>query len=106
MWQAWTNGILGLWLAVVPFLAMDTLSVKLNNALVGLVVAIVAWYVPKEKSWQRWSAMILGVWVFIASFFPGLLEGSPYLWNNLISGLLIAIAGFAVLGKISVAKHA
>ena len=106
MRQPWTNGILGLWLALAPFISMDVPSVKLNNILVGLIVAAVNWYVPKEWTWQRWTAMILGAWIFVAGFIPGLAGGSDYVWSNLISGLLIAISGFTGHGKSPAAKHA
>ena len=99
MWQAWTDGILGLWLALAPLLSMDVPSVKLNNIFVGLVVAVVGWYVPKERGWQRWVTETLGYWVLIASFIPDLVEGYPYLWNNLVSGILIAVGGFTMLHK-------
>lgn len=101
MWQVWTNCILGLWLAISPFVSMDFESAKINNLLVGLTVAVVSWYTPKIKIWQRYILIILGTWIFIASLIPTLFEGSGYLWNNLIAGLLIAIIGIASGNKIT-----
>jgi sulfite exporter TauE/SafE len=106
MWQAWTNGILGLWIGVAPFLLTDVSSVKLNNILAGAIVAVVGWYIAKEKAWQRWLTIILGAWMFVAGFIPGLVEGSGYLWNNLLAGILIAIGGFAAMSATAVVKHA
>lgn len=97
MWKAWTNGILGLWLAVAPFVPMDIPSVKINNVLIGAIVAAVGWYIPKEKSWQRWVAIIVGTWMFIAGLTPWFEVGYVYLWNNVISGLLIAVGGLALI---------
>lgn len=99
MWQGWTLGVLGLWLAVAPLLAWDVTSNKVNNALVGLIVALVAWYVPADRPWLRWGCTVVGSWMFTASFFPCLAEGSAYGWNNLVSGtaiLLIAAGGYAL----------
>jgi hypothetical protein len=106
MWQAWTNGMLGLWLAMAPFVSMDVDSNKINNVCVGLIVATVSWYIQKEKSWQRWTTMILGVWIFIASFIPALVEGTGYLWNNLVCGIIIALVAITVGSKSSAVKHA
>lgn len=96
MWQAWINGILGLWIAVAPFVSMDVDSVKINNLLFGLIVAIVSWHIPKEGTRQRWSTMILGAWIFVAGCTPALVEGNVYLWNNLISGLLISMCAITL----------
>jgi hypothetical protein len=99
MWQAWTNGILGVWLAVAAFLQMDVPSAKMNDIFIGAIVALVAYYMPKEKAWQRWLMIVVGAWVFVAGFIPGLVDGNGYASNNLISGVLIAIAGFAAFTR-------
>lgn len=106
MWQAWTIGVLGLWLALAPFTALDVPSVTMNNTFVGCIVITVAWYyLHEDKSWQRWATMILGIWVLIAGFIPALVEGYPYLWNNLIAGILMAVGGYALLRKNPLAEH-
>jgi len=106
MWQAWVNGILGLWLIVAAFLGFGATANLWNDLIVGLVVAIVSLTILKEKPWQAWLALILGVWMIIAAFIPSLVSGSGYIYNDVISGLIIAIAGFAALGKSQVQKVA
>jgi len=49
----------------------------------------------KEATWQGWTTGILGVWIFIAAF----LNFSPTvnMWDNLIVGIIVAIAGFKMI---------
>lgn len=100
MWQAWTIGILGLWLIAASFLKFGPVGILLDNLIVGIIVGIVGFLVVKIKvsSWQGWTAGILGIWLIVASFIPSLRTYTPNLWNDLITGVLVAIAGFAALG--------
>ncbi len=99
MWKGWVNGLLGLWLIVEAFLNFNATAIMWNNIIVGIIVAIVAILMIKEKPWQGWLGLIVGLWVLIAGFIPGLRDHTANLWNALISGILIAIAGFFALGK-------
>jgi hypothetical protein len=99
MWQAWTNAVLGLWLMVAAFLGLGPTVNLWDNLIVGIVVAIASLTILKEKPWQAWLALILGVWMIIAAFIPSLVDGTGYIYNDLISGIIIAIAGFAAFGQ-------
>ncbi|MFO7853505.1 MAG: SPW repeat domain-containing protein [Bacteroidota bacterium] len=105
MWQAWVNGILGLWLMVAAFLGFSPTVNLWNNLVVGLIVAIVGYTFVKQKPWQAWVCMVFGVWMIIAAFIPSLTSGQGYLWNDLISGLIIAIGGFGALGGAKTVKQ-
>lgn len=51
MWQQWINGLLGLWLMIVPFLAMTQQSFMWVVMITGLIVAILAfWGAGRENS--------------------------------------------------------
>jgi len=50
---------------------------------------------PAEKSFNKWLGVLTGIWAIIAAFF--LTEGAGYMWNNIIVGILMAIAGFGAL---------
>jgi uncharacterized membrane protein YccC len=97
-WKAWTTGILGLWLLVAAFLNLGRTGNLWNDLAVGIIVAVVGFWMVREKPWQGWVAGLLGLWTIIAAFIPGLLTGSGLLWNNVIVGAVIALAGFAALG--------
>ena len=70
-----------------------------NDLIVGFVAVVTSLTMLKDKPWQAWLAVIFGVWMIMAAFIPSLVEGTGYVNNDLISGIIIAIAGFASLGK-------
>ncbi len=105
-WKAWTIGILGLWLALVPFLQWGSEAHRWNDLTVGVIVTIVGFAAARAKPWQGWTAGILGLWAIVAAFVPSLLSGTGLMWNNVIVGLLMAVAGFAALGGGEERMHA
>lgn len=98
MWQAWTSALLGIWLIIAAFLKLGDAFVLWDNLIVGILVAIAGFAMIKVKSWQGWTAGILGLWLIVAAFIPSLRVYSFNLWNDLIVGILVAIAGFAAMG--------
>jgi hypothetical protein len=96
-WLGWTSGILGLWLLLSPFLGLGPKGNFWNDLIVGVVVAIVGFGMVQAASWQGWTAGFLGLWLIIAAFIPGVVTGAGLLWNDIIVGLIIAIAGFTAL---------
>ena len=98
MWQAWTNAVLGLWFVVAAFLGFSPSANLWDNLVIGLFVAATSLTILKDKPWQAWLAAIFGVWMIVAAFVPSLVDGSGYVYNDLISGIIIAIAGFASFG--------
>ncbi len=97
MWQAWTNGLLGVWIFISAFLEFNATLNLWNDLVIGALVAYVSYTILKDKSWQAWLGMIVGIWLIIAAFIPSLQVGFGYLWNDVISGTLIMVAGFGAL---------
>jgi len=93
-WQAWTNGILGIWLFIAAFLNFSTTGNLWDNLIVGVIAAIAGFTMIKEHSWQGWTAGILGVWLIISAFTPALQTHTGNMWNDSIVGILLMIAGF------------
>jgi len=94
MWQAWTNGILGVWLFIAAFLSFSATGNLWDNLIVGVITGIAGFTMIKEKNWQGWTAGILGVWLIIAAFIPQLQSHVGNMWNGIIVGGLLMIAGF------------
>ena len=63
------------------------------------MVVIFGFAMVKDKVWQGWTAAIVGVWLVIAAFIPVLQAHTGNLWNDLLSGILIAIAGYGAISK-------
>ncbi len=97
-WKGWTNGILGLWVVVAAFAGLGPKGNFWNDLIVGIIVAIVGFGMVQGAAWQGWTSGLLGLWLIIASFIPGLVGGAGLVWNNLLVGAIVAIAGFAALG--------
>ncbi len=105
MRYAWIMTLLGIWIGLAPFAPLDLASVKLNNFVMGLLAAAVAYQLPKSKEWERWVGIIFGIWVAIASCIPHFIVGSAYLWNNFGSGTLIALAGICARAKTPIGRQ-
>lgn len=99
MWQAWVNGILGIWLVIAAFLNFSPTGNMWDNLIVGIIVGVLGFTMIKTKAWQGWLSGIVGIWLIIAAFIPSLQAHTGNLWNDLIAGILVAIAGFGALGK-------
>jgi len=99
MWQAWTNVILGVWLVIAAFIPMSTTANLWDNLIVGIIVAVAGFAMAKVKAWQGWLAGIIGIWLVIAAFIPALLTHTGNMWNALIAGILLLVAGYGALKK-------
>lgn len=49
MWQQWINGILGLWMIIVPFLGLQGSTFTWTLAITGVVVAILGFWGALEQ---------------------------------------------------------
>ncbi len=97
MWKAWTNGLLGVWIFISAFLEFNATLNIWNGLVIGAIVAYVSYQLLKAKPWQAWLGVIMGIWLIIAAFIPAFQAGTGYLWNDIISGILIMVAGFGAL---------
>jgi hypothetical protein len=98
--------LIGMWIGIAPFVPLDLSSIKLNNFIMGAIVAAASYRLPRGKTWQRWVGVIFGLWVCLSACFPAFVRGSGYLWNNFGSGTLIALAGILAMARHPVRKHA
>jgi len=94
LWQAWTNGILGIWLFIAAFLPFSPTGNLWDNLIVGVITGIAGFTMIKAKTWQGWTAGILGIWLIMAAFIPQLQAHVGNMWNGIIVGILLMIAGF------------
>jgi len=99
MWQGVIAGILGIWGIISAFLIKARTGNFWNDLIVGIVVAVMGFAMVGKKAWQGWTAVILGIWWIIAGFIQGLTTGTGNLVNDIVVGIIVAIAGFAALGK-------
>ena len=99
MWQSWTNALLGIWLIVAAFLDLHPTMNLWDDLVVGIIVLLTSRTLVRGKPWQGWLASMFGGWMIIAAFIPSLTNGAGYAYNDLISGIIITIAGVATFGQ-------
>lgn len=49
MWQQWVNGILGLWVIIIPFVGLGSNS-KIVLIVTGVIIAILGFWGALQKS--------------------------------------------------------
>ena len=103
--KAWINGLLGTWLILAAFLNFAPKANLWDNLIVGVIVGYLGFAMIKEKTWQGWTAGIVGIWLIIAAFVPVLQATAGNMWNDLFSGLVVAIAGYAAISKGATTKE-
>jgi len=95
MWQGWVNGILGIWLIITAFFGASRAFYAWDNFIVGIIIAICGFSMLNVRSWQGTVSIIVGIWLIISAFIPQLHYGAGVYWNDIISGVVALIAGFA-----------
>lgn len=89
--------VAGVWLMITPFVLALTGSAMTNLFFVGLLVALFAlirMLSVETSGYLSWINAILGVWLVISPLFLAALTTAA-VWNSIILGLIIGIAGFS-----------
>lgn len=97
-WRGWTIGVLGVWLAIAAFLTLSAAGVLWDNLIVGILATSLGFALMKHHKWQGRTAAILGLWLIVAAFIPDLQTRVGNMWNVILVGILLMIAGFGALG--------
>ncbi len=105
MWQAWTNGIIGIWLFIAAFLNFSSTGNLWDDLIIGVIAAVAGFAMVKDKPWQGWLTGLVGLWLIIAAFIPSLVVGAGNAWNAVICGILLMVGGFGALGGSDISHH-
>ncbi len=98
--NGWVVGLLGTWVFIVGFLNFSAMGNLWDNLIAGIIIAIFGFGMVPSKPWQGWISGLLGIWLIIAAFIPGVQTGGGSELNEILTGIVISIAGYtAVLGK-------
>ena len=104
-WKDVCNLILGVWLAVSPWvLPLAAESTPAWNAhIVGVVVAVaaIATLIAFHK-WEEWVNAALGAWLIVSPYLLGFATLRDALWNQIIVGVLIG--GLAIWAAVTTAE--
>lgn len=92
----WITGILGLILAVSPFIFgySNDMAALWTSMLVGgatIVVSLLEATRADREQWEYWVAGILGFIAVIAPFIFGFGTNTNAMWTSVVIGVLIAV---------------
>jgi hypothetical protein len=90
------NVAIGFWLVLSPFVVTafnPLLNLKVNNAILGILVflmALIRSSNPERAEWS-WVNVALGIWLIISPFALGLSSIPTAVWHNVITGILVVL---------------
>jgi hypothetical protein len=100
-WKDGGNLVLGLWLAVSPWvLSYAHEAIPAWNAhIVGIVIAVAALAaLVAFQKWEEWANAALGAWLIVSPLIMGFSALAVPLWNQLIVGaLVLGLAAWSAL---------
>jgi|SRR5882724_1157584 len=92
----WITGILGLILAIGPYLFgySSNVAALWTSILIGgatFIVSLAEALQADRQQWEYWTAAILGIAAIIAPFILGFGNISSAMWSSIALGVLIAL---------------
>jgi hypothetical protein len=93
-WRDAGNLLLGLWLAISPWLLSyaGEATPAWNAHAVGVIIAVAALAAfAAFQEWEEWVNVALGAWLVISSYLLGFSNLAAAFWNQLIVGLLVVL---------------
>lgn len=99
----WLTGILGLILAIAPWLfgyANNTVALWTSLIVGGatIIVSLIEGAQAGREQWEYWIAGMLGIIAIIAPFTLGFSAYTNAMWSSVVLGTLIAIFAGTRLG--------
>lgn len=89
-------GLLGFWTIVAGIWRFNPAAELWSNLIAGLIIIVGAFSLLDQHRNAGTLSVILGLWLMISTVIPVLAVGIPFMLNNVITGLILTIAGFAV----------
>lgn len=109
-WISGAAALLGLWIAVSPFLYETVQSVLWNNVVVGAAIFLVSgynFYRVMNGDGTSVSVMslvaLLGLWAVVAPLVLEV-ESQALLWSNVVAGIIVALLAGYVAYSVSAVR--
>jgi hypothetical protein len=93
-WRDAASLILGIWLAVSPWvLSYGAENAATCNACVSgiAIAAVTAAAIMAYRKWEKWLNAILSAWLIVSPFLLGYMWLDSALWNQMVVGVLVGI---------------
>lgn len=91
--------LLGIWLIIAAIWRFVPVLEIWSDLMPGVVTAILGFSLVGLRPGNGWVAGIAGLWMIVSAFIPGFHAGSAILINNIVTGLVMMVAGFTVPGS-------
>jgi hypothetical protein len=91
-WQDVINLVLGLWLAISPWMLSyaSKTTPAWNAHIVGAIIAVAALAALLAfQKWEEWANTALAAWLIVSPYLLGFSAFTDATWNQLIVGLLV-----------------
>ena len=94
----WVTGILGLALAVAPWVLSysDNSTAMWTSVIAGALVALAsaykAWVQDTDQNWEYWAVGVIGIAAIAAPFLLQFSALTEALWTSVIVGALLIVA--------------
>ena len=88
------NIVAAVWLFISAFAVPMNLELAWSNALVAVVIGILAAIRAGgtyDQSWMSWVNVVLGVWVVVSPWMLAVSPAETLVINNVATGVIIAI---------------
>jgi hypothetical protein len=89
-------GCLGIWLIVAAIWRFVPVLEVWSDLMTGVVAGILGFSLVPLLPGNGWVSGIAGLWMIASAFIPGLHGGAGIFINNVITGLVLVVAGFTV----------
>ena len=89
-------GLLGIWLIIAAIWRFVPVLEVWSDLMTGVVTAILGFSFVGLSRAHGWVCGIAGLWTIVSAFIPGFHAGNAILINNIITGLVLMVAGFTV----------
>ena len=92
----WATGVLGLLLAISPYMFgySNNMVALWTSLIVGgatVIVSILEGMQADRQQWEYWASFVLGLVAIIAPFVLGFGALSAAVWSSVVLGVLIAL---------------
>jgi hypothetical protein len=92
-------GLLGVWLIISAIWRFVPVLEIWSDLVTGIVAGILGFSLVQLYPGNGWVAGIAGLWMIASAFIPGLHGGNGILINNIITGLVLLVAGFTTRSR-------
>ena len=99
-WQDGISVLVGVWLAISPWVFgyFNITAPTLTSVVLGVIIAVAAGAaLLKFHEWEEWVSVVMSGWLIMSPWLFNYAAMAPAAWNHVIVGLLVlALSGWSI----------